>query len=109
MNLGSTFTTGDFNQFTRTGGTVNLTGTLTNTGNTFTFNATTGTWNLLGGTVAGGTIAFADGQTLAISTSFNNRLTGVTITGDLALNIDRRGAANRRRPDDQWRCHPPDR
>ena len=37
--------------------------------------------------MVGGTIAFADGQTLAISTSFNNRLTGVTITGDLVMNI----------------------
>ena len=87
LNLGGTVTPEVFTNFTRTGGTVNLLGVLTNTGNTFTFNATTGTWNLLGGTVAGGTIAFADGQTLAISTNFNNRLTGVTITGDLVMNM----------------------
>ena len=87
LNVGGTVTPEVFTNFTRTGGTVNLLGVLTNTGNTFTFNATTGTWNLAGGTVVGGTIAFADGQTLAISTSFNNRLTGVTITGDLVMNI----------------------
>ena len=87
LNVGGTVTPEVFTNFTRTGGTVNLLGVPTNTGNTFTFNATTGTWNLAGGTVVGGTIAFADGQTLAISTSFNNRLTGVTITGDLVMNI----------------------
>ena len=48
----------------QTGGTVNLTGTLNNTGATLTLNATTGSWNLAGGTINGGTLAFADGQTL---------------------------------------------
>ena len=65
---------------------MNLVGTLTNTGNTFTFNAVTGTWNLLGGMVVGGTLAFADGQTLAITANSSNRLNGVAITGDLLLN-----------------------
>ena len=86
LNVGGTVATVVFTNFTRSGGTVNLTGTLTNTGNTFTFNATTGTWNLLGGAVVGGTIAFTDGQTLAVSANTNNRLNGVAITGDLLLN-----------------------
>ena len=46
LNVGGTVTPEVFTNFTRTGGTVNLLGVLTNTGNTFTFNATTGTWNL---------------------------------------------------------------
>ena len=64
---------------------MNLTGTLTNTGNTFTYNAVTGSWNLLGGTVEGGALVFQAGQSLLISSNANNRLDGVAITGDLLL------------------------
>ena len=66
-NLGGAFTFAGLGTFTRTGGTVNVTGTLDNTGATLTLNATTGSWNLAGGTINGGTPAFADGQTLLIT------------------------------------------
>ena len=42
--------------FSRTGGTVNLTGTLDNTGSTLPLDSRTGAWNVVGGTIIGGTI-----------------------------------------------------
>ena len=58
LNLGGTFTTAGLNlpAFTRSGGVVNLTGTLNNIANTLTLNSGTGTWNLDGGTLSGGTL-----------------------------------------------------
>ena len=84
LNLGGTFVTAGLN-VQQTGGTVNLTGTLNNTGATLTLNATTGSWNLAGGTISGGTLAFADSQTLFVTASGSNRLVGVTVNGDLTL------------------------
>ena len=75
VNLGGIFTTAGLGAFNRTLGTVNLTGTLTNTDNTLTFDATTGSWNLVGGTVEGGALVFQAGQSLLISSNANNRLT----------------------------------
>ena len=40
--------------FTRTGGAVNLTGTLLNTGATLALTAATGSWAVVGGTIDGG-------------------------------------------------------
>src|SRR5436190_3328754 len=87
LNLGGTFTTAGINlpAFTRTGGTVNVTGTLDNTGTTLPLNATTGSWNLAGGTVSGGTVTFAAGQTLGMTADSSNRLLNVTVSGDLTL------------------------
>src|SRR5690606_25657415 len=69
--------------FTRTGGTVNFSGTMTNTGNTFTFNAATGSWNQLGGNVLGGTIVFS-GERL-VPTSSGGGYTDVQVNGELLL------------------------
>jgi hypothetical protein len=52
---------------------------------TLTLDATTGSWNLSGGTINGGTLQQLDGQTLQITSNENNRLTGVTVAGDLTL------------------------
>ncbi len=84
LNLGGTFTSAGFNfaGFTRTGGTVNLTGTLTNT--TLTLNTATGSWNLLGGTIVGGVVNFANGQSL-VTTSSGGTLNNVTMNQDLVL------------------------
>ena len=86
LNLDGTFTTAGLNfaGFTRSGGTVNLVGVITNTGSTLTLNAATGAWNLLGGTVVGGTLTFADGQAMVLTSSggtYNN----VTLTQELTL------------------------
>ena len=58
MDLGGTFTLADLGTFHRTGGTVNLTGTLNNPG-TLALDDTTGSWQLEGGTIAGGTVTTA--------------------------------------------------
>ena len=65
MNLGGSFTRAGLGTFNRTGGAVNLTGTLDNTGATLALNNATGSWTLLGGALAGGTLEHgwtADGE-----------------------------------------------
>ena len=70
VNLGGTFnTTGGIGTWSNTTGTVNVTGTINNAGNTFTLNNSTGSWTLNGGTISGGTLAFADSKTLVIAAS----------------------------------------
>src|SRR5262249_32012746 len=87
LNLGGTFTTAGIklSSFTRTGGTVNVTGTLANSSSPLTLNAATGSWGLAGGTISGGTVAFADSQTLIMTADSSNRLLNVTVSGDLDL------------------------
>jgi RHS repeat-associated protein len=86
LTLFGTLTTAFLNlpSFVRTGGTVNLQGTLNNASDTLTLNNSTGTWNLRG-TLSGGTLNFADGKTLAFPSLTTSRLTGVTVNGDLTL------------------------
>ena len=87
VNLGGTFdATGGIGAFSNTGGTVNITGTLLNTAHTLTLDSTTGSWTLNGGTISGGTLGFAGGQSLLIAATAGNLLTGVTVNGDLNLN-----------------------
>ena len=74
--LGPLNATAGIGTFTNSGGTVNLTGTLNNTASTLTLNATTGSWNLAGGTISGGTLAFADGQNPLITANNANLLSG---------------------------------
>ena len=88
LNLGGMFTSTalNFDGFTRTGGTVNVTGTLNNASSTLTFNNATGSWTLNGGTVTGGVLAFTGGQNLLIAPNSNNLLSAVAVNGDLILN-----------------------
>jgi hypothetical protein len=90
LNLNGNFTTAGLNLagFTRSGGTVNLTGTLDNNSATLPLSSTTGSWNLLGGTINGGQITFANGQTLNITSTGGNVLNNVAIAGDLSLATD---------------------
>ncbi len=87
INLGGTFdATGGIGTFSNAaGGLVNITGTLDNTAATLTLDDTTGSWTLAGGTLSGGTLGFANGKTLLAAASGTNRLTGVTVNGDLIL------------------------
>lgn len=89
LNLGGAVTFAGLNlaSFQRSGGTVNLTGTLDNTGSTLTLNSTTGSWTLLGGTISGGTLAYANGSTLLIGASNANRLLNVNLLGELLLTL----------------------
>ena len=80
-------------------GRCNVTGTWNNSGQSFTFNAATGSWTLNGGSITGGSIGFADSQTLVIAANLANLLSGVTVNGDLTLNTSQRGDQDRRRHD----------
>ena len=84
VNLGGAWTLAGLGTFNRTGGTVNLTGTLDNTGGTLALDAATGSWNLLGGTIKGGTITMSGGAQL-VATGSGGTLDGVTLNGDLDL------------------------
>ena len=90
VNLGGTFNaTGGIGTWTNPSGTVNINGTI-NAGsgaNTLTLNSSTGSWTLNGGTISGGTLGFANGQTLNIAAVNANLITGVTVNGDLNLNV----------------------
>src|SRR5207302_1461917 len=59
LNLGGSFNTADIqnSHLTRSTGTVNLTGTVTNTGSTLTLDDTIGSLNLIAGTIVGGTVS----------------------------------------------------
>ena len=84
LNLGGTFTTADVATFSDSGGTVNLTGTLNNTGATLALNAATSSWNLVGGTILGGTLSESGGAEL-LFTSSGGTLNGVTVAGNMDL------------------------
>jgi RHS repeat-associated protein len=84
LNLAGTFTTADVASFSRNGGTVNLTGTLDNTGTTLALDATTGSWNLASGALKNGTLSEAGGAELVFTPS-GGTLDGVTADSDLDL------------------------
>ena len=81
-NLGGAFTWAGLGTFNRTGGTVNLTGTLDDTAGVLALNAATGSWRLAGGTVKGGVITTADGSEL-VPTNLIGTLDAVTLNCDL--------------------------
>ncbi len=81
VDLGGSFTLAALGAFTRSGGTVNLTGVLTNTSTTLALNAASGSWVLDGGTVLGGTITTAGGATLVVNGT--GTFNGVTMDGTL--------------------------
>ncbi|QVL34257.1 PEP-CTERM sorting domain-containing protein [Telmatocola sphagniphila] len=90
LNLGGRFTTAGLNLggITRlnAGGTINITGTLDNTvGGPLALTATTGSLTLNAGTISGGTFTSSGGSSLNASTSSNNQLSGVAISGTLNL------------------------
>lgn len=71
---------------TTAAGTVNVAGTITNTGNAILLNAASGSWNMLGGNIVGGILNFADGTALRTTTS-GGTLNSVTLNGELLLNV----------------------
>jgi RHS repeat-associated protein len=81
VNLGGSFSTTDLGTFNRTGGTVNLIGTVSNAGQTL---AIGGPVNLLGGTIQGGTVDALGGAQLALTAS-GGLLNTVTVDGALDL------------------------
>ena len=81
VDLGGSFTVAGLGAYNRTGGTVNLTGTLNNAGATLLLNNTTGSWNLVGGTVNGGTVKATAGNALVVTGDVGGSLVGVTLDG----------------------------
>jgi uncharacterized repeat protein (TIGR02543 family) len=82
LDLGGTFTAAALGAINRHGGTVNLTGTLDNTGTTLILNtAIVGSWVLKGGTIIGGTVVSSLGPPLLVNGS--GALDGVTVDGVL--------------------------
>ena len=84
VNLGGSFSLSTLGSFSRSGGTVNLTGFLNNASTTLTLDATAGSWALAGGTISGGIVATSGGSAL-VATSLGGTLDGVTLGGTLDL------------------------
>ena len=80
MNLGGAFTLANLGAFNRSGGTVNLTGTLNNTNTTLALNATSGSWVLNGGTLLGAPMTANSGVSFIVQ---SGTLDGVTVNGNL--------------------------
>ena len=83
VNLDGTFTVPGLGSFTPSETTVNLTGTVNNTGTTLALSAATGSWNLEGGAINGGTVTEADGAELMFTNS--GTLNGVAFDNNLDL------------------------
>jgi hypothetical protein len=83
--LRGTFPTSAVKNFNRTGGTVTFQGTMNNAGDSFTFNNSTGQWQFSSGVITGGTLSFADGQTIAANGSIANKFRDLTIVGDASI------------------------
>src|SRR4029077_5828730 len=90
-NLGGSFSTGviglgSATTFNRTGGTVNLTGSLNNAGATLTLNSITGNWFVnSSATVTNGTITTTAGNTLTVNGTAT--FDGVILTGPTAIAV----------------------
>ena len=78
LNLAGNFTRATLGNFVRTGGTVNLTGTLSGGLN---LDAANGSWTLRRGTISGGSVNTSGGSQLILSI-FGGTLAGVTINGN---------------------------
>ncbi|MEZ6130775.1 MAG: PKD domain-containing protein [Planctomycetaceae bacterium] len=89
LRLDGNYRTASLNQsnITRTGGAVLIGGNFDNSGETLTLNNATGSWRIDGGTITGGTVNLLDGQTLSAASNSNNRLSGVTVSGELLLDL----------------------
>src|SRR4029078_12151656 len=73
LQIGGTVTTAGLNLpgFVRTGGTIDVTGTLNNTGTVLALAANTGSFNLRGGTLRGGTVTTSGGAQLNVPANAN--------------------------------------
>jgi hypothetical protein len=80
LNLGGSFPTPS-GSYSRTGGTVNLTGILNNASNTLALNANAGSWNFTG-RINNGTVTESGGGLVVTNAP---TLNGVTLNGDLDL------------------------
>ncbi len=86
VNLGGEFTTAGLGSFSRTGGSVRITGTLDN-GLGLVLDSTTGSWEIAGGRVVGGTLDTVDDTLFSATGRGINSpvLDGVTMDGTLSV------------------------
>ncbi|MFO0878902.1 MAG: CARDB domain-containing protein [Gemmataceae bacterium] len=90
LDLGGQFTTAGLGNFTATGATVSVSGTLTNTSDALLLKPSWGgDWILAGGTIVGGTITSSGGARLAVNNSTNNTLSGVTLAAGVVVDMTR--------------------
>ena len=82
---GETFLS-ELGTITRTGGTVNLAGTLNLEGGTLTLDNNTGPWRVNDGIIRNGTFVGSGLGTLSFAGQRDNRLDNMTINGNLILN-----------------------
>src|ERR1041384_4056327 len=86
VNLGGTFIVANLGTVNRSGGSINIIGTLNNSNTTFSLDATTGSWGLAGGTIHQGTVAASGGaKLLGLFGSSASTLDGVTLNSDLDI------------------------
>lgn len=85
VNLGGMFTLAQLGAFNRTGGTVNVTGTLDLEGGTLALDAATGPWRINGGTLQNGAVTQNGDAKLIFAANAMNVLDGMTVQGDLEL------------------------
>ncbi len=77
--LNGQFTTAGLGTINRTGGTIEVSGAWNNASASFAFSSTTGSYILTGGTITGGTLSGAGGNSLQATLNQVNTLSGVTI------------------------------
>jgi len=85
FDFGGTFTTASLGTIHRTGGTINVTGTLDNSNATLALNAGTGSFQLTAGVIKNGTITAVDGTGLIVPAFSSGTLDGVTLAADISL------------------------
>ncbi|CAN0290304.1 unnamed protein product, partial [Phaeothamnion confervicola] len=88
LNLGGSFTTAALNfanGYTRSGGTLRLTGVMNNTGDTLALNAATGVMVLVGGTIRGGTLSDSGGVIPLLSTQASATFDNVLLDADFTV------------------------
>ena len=87
VNLGGAFTTANIGAISRTGGTINITGTLDNTGSNLLLNSATGSFVLFNGTIKNGTVSAANGAQLLITAGTLNNVTLATDVNVAAVTL----------------------
>lgn len=85
LNLGGSFTRPRLGSVVRTGGTLNLNGTMELDGGTLALNASTGAWRLDRGTLRNGIVTQSSEARLLFAPSAANTLDALKVTGDLVL------------------------
>jgi len=87
-NLAGNFSVNHLAAITRSDDSINIVGTLNNTGTTLILDAASGSWHLAGGGINGGTISNPDGASFTANSSTASKLDGVTLNTDLFLEGD---------------------